>query len=283
MSRELNSHCIKCDRELNELATKLEFDCCPFCGHDLTRQITSSKLNGDDECGDEHSDENLHLDSETQDVVDGGDAPIGIIRDHDLTVDEFLLGSDSDFDPEGYDDFEEEDENYEDETIDDGEVDEGDRMRNYKISQYATDLSHRTTSACTKSAIKSVYQAYHDILSDLPYYQSYNAIGSLLDGGYHFDHIKDVHALRTTWSENELLWGAHGNKHSLSWKLASDLLDKFDLYEVEIRMLNEWYDEWISTTRWRRSTEIGWRPGFYSYTQFLSHKCALIENTRIGW
>ena len=284
MSRESISHCINCSKQLSEIAVEMELYYCPFCGYDLARQASSSEMKDDDE----HGEESQHLDSDTQDAVGDVDPPIDIIHGQDSTGDQFLLVDEGDWDFEGYENYEEEDydedhDDHENETGDDGEIDDGKHVKKTKISQYATDLSHRTTSACTMSAIKKVYQVYHDILSDLPYYQSYNAIGRLLDRGRHHDHIMDVHALRIIWSENEVLWGERGNKYSLSWKLASDLLDEIGLQELESYMLNEWYDEWLATPRWGKTTGTGWQPGFNSYIQFLDHKCSLIKNTKLGW
>ena len=137
---------------------------------------------------------------------------------------------------------------------------EDDTLESETLINYASKLtlsSHLSSAKKRKSALSF----YITVLGEFPYYQTYAAIEKLLDAGHSLDHVKDTFYIKNIWASNSFLWSTrHFDKlencwkicsnfnarHSMTWQMASNLVDQYTLVELENLVLVDWYETWLT-------------------------------------
>lgn len=172
-----------------------------------------------------------------------------------------------------------------------------DPLERGKIVEYASRLASRITYYHSKDRRK-IYAFFVNILGDFPFYQSYAAIERLISKGSQIEDIRDAYAVKLLWMTNPNIWSSRRYnrlennwsvsrnpklKNSMSWQLASDLVQFYTPNELENLMLNDWYAEWLNLPLQGGDTASGIDPSYSLYSTYLYQKRSLILSNVNNW
>lgn len=172
-----------------------------------------------------------------------------------------------------------------------------DPLEQGKIVEYASRLTSRITSYQSKDR-RRIYAFFISILGDFPFYQSYAAIERLIAKDVQIDQIRDAYAVKLLWMTNPNIWSSRRYnrmenswsvsrnpklKNSVSWQLASDLVNSLTPNELENLILNDWYAEWLNLPLHGSDTASGLDPTFSLYPTYLYEKRRLLTSNVNTW
>lgn len=175
--------------------------------------------------------------------------------------------------------------------------DDEDPLERGKIVEYASRLASRITCYQSKDRRK-IYAFFVNILGDFPFYQSYAAIERLISKGSQIEGIRDAYSVKLLWVTNPNIWSSRRYnrlennwsvsrspklKNSMSWRLASDLVQFHTPNELENLILNDWYVEWLNLTLHGGDTASGIDPSYSLYPTYLYEKRSLITANQNNW
>lgn len=161
-----------------------------------------------------------------------------------------------------------------------------DPLEQGKIVEYASRLTSRITSYQSKDR-RRVYAFFISILGDFPFYQSYAAIERLIAKDLQIDQIRDAYSVKLLWMTNPNIWSSRRYnrmeskwsvfrnpklRNSMSWQLASDLVNFQTPNELENLILNDWYAEWLNLPLNGSDTASGLDPAYSLYPTYLYEK-----------
>lgn len=172
-----------------------------------------------------------------------------------------------------------------------------DPLEQGKIVEYASRLTSRITSYQSKDR-RRIYAFFISILGDFPFYQSYAAIERLIAKDVQIDQIRDAYAVKLLWMANPNIWSSRRYnrmengwtvsrnpklKNSMSWQLASDLVNALTPNELENLILNDWYNEWLNLPLYGGDTASGLDPAYSLYSTYLYEKRKLLMTNVNNW
>ena len=172
-----------------------------------------------------------------------------------------------------------------------------DPLEQGKIVEYASRLTSRITSYQSKDR-RRIYAFFISILGDFPFYQSYAAIERLIAKDVQIDQIRDAYAVKLLWMTNPNIWSSRRYnrmennwsvsrnpklKNSMSWQLASDLVNSLTPNELENLILNDWYAEWLNLPLHGGDTASGLDPAYSLYPTYLYEKRRLLTANLNTW
>lgn len=172
-----------------------------------------------------------------------------------------------------------------------------DPLEQGKIAEYASRLTSRITSYQSKDR-RIIYAFFISILGDFPYYQSYAAIERLIAKDVQIDQIRDAYAIKRLWMTNPNIWSSRRKNHmdnsspvsinpklknSMSWQLASDLVNFLTPNELENLIVNDWYAEWLNLPLHGGDSASGLDPAYSLYPTYLYEKRRLLTSNVNTW
>ena len=172
-----------------------------------------------------------------------------------------------------------------------------DPLEQGKIVEYASRLTSRITSYQSKDR-RRLYAFIISILGDFPFYQSYAAMERLIAKDVQIDQIRDAYAVKLLWMTNPNIWSSRRYnrmenswsvsrnpklKNSMSWQLASDLVNFLTPDELENLVVNDWYAEWLNLPLHGGDTASGLDPAYSLYPTYLYEKRRLLTLNMNTW
>jgi ankyrin repeat protein len=167
-----------------------------------------------------------------------------------------------------------------------------DPLEQGKIVEYASRLASRIAYYQSKDRRK-IYAFFINILGDFPFYQSYAAIERLISKGSQIEDIRDAYSVKLLWMTNPNIWSSRRYnrlennwsvsrnlklRNSMSWQLASDIVQLYTANELENLILNDWYAEWLNLPLQGGDTASGIDPSYSLYSTYLYEKRSLMTS-----